>query len=1332
MRRWTNPAIEPMDDGKPCVRARADNTAVAIWQLVLLGSLLLVSWTDARGQEPVSGSEPASPPRALATTISSAVGSTGDTGEADPAAVRAETLQRLKEHELTAPSSATIPAGSVGTASASASGSMTSGSAGRAATVSASSSDPSVKKPLPALLQDRLHWLNEYDATSLALQKATYPDPTPEQQASEAKSDLVKVRSILNQAAEAPEKLLPALFRNRSVKVSSTLAAEMKDAIEAASNELKDWKNKLETLRAEIARWNSAMNARRADRDSLFERVTSLSAKNEEFKSAVTDAQTAAERRQAHERLINFQWQLRVETLRLRVIEAQLALEAKLSEVRDQRVEVYRAHVQVVAKTLEPMQARYRVVAEDQERVLARAKADEDNTARSSDDPLERFRARRTADLLALETNVIRNERDLVISPAPSYEEQKTLADHADFDFANIKELLDDGKVSRLDAIRLNNEFRRIGPERDRLLKDVMAPVEAHLQFYEDALTNVELELLQDSLHDRFEHDLLRERLPPSRWAEGEALIGQLELKHRTLLMRRRRALDKLCERASHTLVQVTRRLNILDQEYGFIRTNIFWVRDQEPIGLPTLTQGAREFNSLVKGSLRLVNETVKPNLWGQPSGEFLVTALAVVIIPIVAARLRRALGALIKLDLPAPHTFTRGLRALALALARAAIWPLYLILLAYAARVAPWPRSLGILVSAVATGAAIAILVHDLLHWVTSPSGWPEHYLGVPGAVARQLNTGSRFVVMAAAVLLLPVYLFDHELIAPEGKPITAPAIGRLLILGYELVVWGTCMRLLRGYSPLWGWLSLPVPATTDSEPPELTPSGPAEPVETEAVGSSPFSVSSWAYAVLVWLSRRRRLVTGLILASIAAVIALDVRGYSFTARRLALGGSQTTAAIVVGMVLYRAIAHAISRNAWRWARPDRSWAMALTSAMALRAKVRLRGAAVAPTAEVPTAPPDVANDGDVSPDDLAIGVARLAAYAVTALTLLAIAWIWEVDMALLQLLLNQPLWTADVTVGDLTLASTVILLGALSWRYMNTLFAVTIFPRMPDDPGVRFAVVTLCRYAMLGLTSLVALGAIHVDLAKIGVVLAALGVGLGFGLQEVVSNFVCGIILLLERPIRIGDVVTVAGTTGKVDRINIRATTIINSDNQSMIVPNREFITGNLVNWTLKDKILRVPIKMTVAYGTDPDRVVDLLLRIARADADVMINPAPSAALEGFGDSSLLFGLYTFVPEPGLSGTVKHRLCAEIQRRFTQEGIVIPYPTHELHLNNRLPHQLARALESTDIEPVAVHPYRYDPASKTAPAPHAPSAGAQASALLDDELASRRSNNK
>jgi potassium efflux system protein len=221
-------------------------------------------------------------------------------------------------------------------------------------------------------------------------------------------------------------------------------------------------------------------------------------------------------------------------------------------------------------------------------------------------------------------------------------------------DFANIKELLDDGKVSRLDAIRLNNEFRRIGPERDRLLKDEMAKVEAQIQYYENLLTTVELELLQNSMHDRVEHDLLRERLSKERWPEGKALLEELETRRRILLYRRQRALEKLSEAASHTLAQVTRRLGILEQEYGFIRTTIFWVRDQEAIGLETLTQGAREFNVLVKGLLGLVEETVKPTLWGQPSGEFMVTAVGAIVLPLAMLRVRRVLGEQINRDLSA------------------------------------------------------------------------------------------------------------------------------------------------------------------------------------------------------------------------------------------------------------------------------------------------------------------------------------------------------------------------------------------------------------------------------------------------------------------------------------------------------------------------------------------------------------------------------------------------------------------------------------------------------------------------------------------------------
>jgi potassium efflux system protein len=241
---------------------------------------------------------------------------------------------------------------------------------------------------------------------------------------------------------------------------------------------------------------------------------------------------------------------------------------------------------------------------------------------------------------------------------------------------------------------------------------------------------------------------------------------------------------------------------------------------------------------------------------------------------------------------------------------------------------------------------------------------------------------------------------------------------------------------------------------------------------------------------------------------------------------------------------------------------------------------------------------------------------------------------------------------------------------------------------------------VVTLCRYVVLGVGLLTSLSAIHLGIEKIGVVLAALGVGLGFGLQEIVSNFVCGIILLLERPIRVGDVVTVSGMTGKVEFINIRATTITNGENLSIIVPNRAFITSDLVNWTLKDKVIRVSIRVKVAHGTDPDRVADLLLNLAREDADVLRNPVPASFMEDFSDSALNFVLHVHVPDPSLGPRVRHRLFAQIQRRFSAEGIEIPLPRHDLRVHSGF--DSSGRISLTPIE----FP-RVDPPSRTPPAP-------------------------
>jgi potassium efflux system protein len=621
----------------------------------------------------------------------------------------------------------------------------------------------------------------------------------------------------------------------------------------------------------------------------------------------------------------------------------------------------------------------------------------------------------------------------------------------------------------------------------------------------------------------------------------------------------------------------------------------------------------------------------------------------------------------------------------------------------------------MGIPISAGLYGLGVAVLLHGLVRWLSRPSGWVERYLEVPAAVVKQLGRAGRFAIVAAAAFLLPVYLLEHGLIALEGRPLTAPALSRMLILGFELAVWGTWVRLLRGRSALLAWFAIETTASPGQEPSASLPPGQfAGRLTAPRRGTGESQRRSRIQVGLAWLSRRRRVAAGLVLVGIATVIVLDVRGYSFSARRLAIAGSQTLAVIAVGAVAYRAILRVIDSYAWRWARPRRSWALALTTAVALGTSSRSRGAA--PSHEPAPGPAGARDPASLllQPEQLAVGLRRLAACCLLGVGLLTIAWLWELDLALVRFLLGQPLGFFDeqapVTVGDLAEAGVVILAGALAWRYMNPFFALTLFPRMPDDPGVRFAVVTLCRYAILALTTIIALGTIHLDMAKLGVVLAALGVGLGFGLQEIVSNFVCGIILLLERPIRIGDVVTVAGTTGRVDRIHIRATTIVNADNQSMIVPNREFITGNLVNWTLKDKILRIPIKFGVAYGTDPDRVVDLLLSVAQGDTDVQQNPAPGAVMEGFGEGALLFALYVFVPDPSLVGPVRHRLCTEIQRRFTEEGIVIALPARELHVRS-LPHELTRVVDSPRSDPMPGH--RFDPVSRTPPERYGPIAG-------------------
>ncbi len=185
----------------------------------------------------------------------------------------------------------------------------------------------------------------------------------------------------------------------------------------------------------------------------------------------------------------------------------------------------------------------------------------------------------------------------------------------------------------------------------------------------------------------------------------------------------------------------------------------------------------------------------------------------------------------------------------------------------------------------------------------------------------------------------------------------------------------------------------------------------------------------------------------------------------------------------------------------------------------------------------------------------------------------------------------------------------------------------------------------------------------------ATLAVALGALGVGLGFGLQNIFNNFISGIILLFERPIQVGDDIEINGTWASVKKINIRATVVQTYDNASLIIPNSEFISSQVKNWSFKDKRLRLKIAVGVAYGSDTELVRETLLEIARSTSRVLKRPEPDVLFTDFGDSALIFTLrlWTDIDSMLKVGTA---IRFEIDRLFKERGIEIAFPQQDIHI--------------------------------------------------------------
>jgi potassium efflux system protein len=260
-------------------------------------------------------------------------------------------------------------------------------------------------------------------------------------------------------------------------------------------------------------------------------------------------------------------------------------------------------------------------------------------------------------------------------------------------------------------------------------------------------------------------------------------------------------------------------------------------------------------------------------------------------------------------------------------------------------------------------------------------------------------------------------------------------------------------------------------------------------------------------------------------------------------------------------------------------------------------------------------------------------------------------------------------------VTATDLLVS--LLVLGATVFAAQNLpgLLGFTLLSRVEMDAGARYAIVTLCQYALITAGVLYAISTIGLQWSKLQWLVAALGVGLGFGLQEIVANFVSGIILLLERPVRVGDIVTVGDASGTVARIRIRATTILDFDRKELVVPNKEFITGRLLNWTLSNKIVRMIIPVGVAYGSDARKARELMLEAAHESEYVLDDPRPIVLFTSFGDNALALELRVYLPSMENWFNTRTGLHDAIYFKFAEAGIQISFPQRDVHLDTTAP---------------------------------------------------------
>jgi len=421
---------------------------------------------------------------------------------------------------------------------------------------------------------------------------------------------------------------------------------------------------------------------------------------------------------------------------------------------------------------------------------------------------------------------------------------------------------------------------------------------------------------------------------------------------------------------------------------------------------------------------------------------------------------------------------------------------------------------------------------------------------------------------------------------------------------------------------------------------------------------------------------TRLRRLWVAIAVAIPLVLAVLAVAGYVYTA------GTLTKSLIdTLWLVLVLVVGHQLTIR----------WLLVSQSRLAYRAAVEKREAARAAQSADSTGTKradEIFEVENQTPDlsTLREDSRKLLTAAMYMIGVVAIWLIWSEVLPAFGILDDIVLWNhmsvvdgeeklLPISLADAGLAILIAVVMVVATQRFPALLEIGLLQRLDMTASARYTATTLARYTIAAVGTVAAFATLGASWSQIQWLIAALGVGIGFGLQEIVANFISGIIILFERPVRIGDTVTVGETIGTVTRIQIRATTIRDWDGLELLVPNKEFITSRLLNWTLSDPTSRITIPVGLAYGGDVQQAMALMLDAAAENPEVLADPRPNVIFDNFGDNALSLKLRCFVGSMDYRIRTISELHQAINSKFNAAGLVIAFPQQDVHLDTSRP---------------------------------------------------------